>query len=700
MGNNNWIETSGVARLRPVVGFFLLGMGILSLSRLALTLWKSSAVSEVNGWGVVLLQGVRVDIASLSLLLAPFAAALLLLPRRWFHWRGIALMGTAWLATVLTLLVGLELATPDFMAEYGLRPNRMFLEYLAYPREVFATLRESRPIQCVLLVLGIATAGVSGVWLARRWWPHTSGTEFWPLRVVLAFAVLLLGAMGVRSTLGHRPMNPAMIAFSTDATVNVLPLNSFYSLAHATRDWLRDEEGAAQLYGALPDDEVIAAIRADSGLPAEAFFDPEIPTLAARTPIWQGKPKNLVIVLEESMGAQFIGSLGGLPLSPEYDRLSEKGWALTRLYATGTRSVRGIEAVLSGFFPTPAQAVVKRSRSQQDFFTLAGLLRQHGYDATFYYGGESHFDNMRGFFLGNGFTRVIDQNDYKSPQFVGSWGVSDEDLFARADEEFNRLHAQGTPFFGFVFTSSNHDPFEFPDGKIELYETPKQTRNNAVKYADHALGEFFKRAMDSAYWDDTVFLVVADHDSRVLGQDLVPIDNFHIPGLILGAGIEPRLDDRIASQIDLAPTLLSLIGISDPTPMPGRNLADPALDLPGRAIMQYDRNFAWMQGDDVVIFQPEHTPQQYRYQQGQRMQPQPLDPVLAEHAKPLALWGSLAYDHGWYRLPQPVEQKHTLSLGESVISTGTSGTDLPLKFRSPREADYKGCFGCLRKSSK
>jgi len=659
MGNHRWLEISGALRLRPVVGFFLLGMGVLSLSRLALSLWKSTEISEVNGWGEVLLQGVRVDVASLCLLLVPFAALLLLLPGRWYHWRGIGIASAAWLATVLTLLVGLELATPDFMAEYGLRPNRMFLEYLAYPREVFATLRESRPIQCVLLVLGTATSALAGYWLARRWWPRAPRAERWPLRIVLAFTVLVLGTIGVRSTFGHRPMNPAMIAFSTDATVNVLPLNSFYALAHATRDWLRDEEGAAQLYGALPEADVIAAIRADSGLPAEAFSDPDFPTLAARTPIWQGKPRNLVIVLEESMGAQFIGSLGGLPLSPHYDRLSEQGWALTRLYATGTRSVRGIEAVLSGFSPTPAQAVVKRSRAQQDFFTLAGLLRQHGYDATFYYGGESHFDNMRGFFLGNGFTRVIDENDYVNPQFVGSWGVSDEDLFARANIEFNRLHNEGTPFFGFVFTSSNHDPFEFPDGKIELYETPKQTRNNAVKYADHALGEFFKRAMHSPYWDNTVFLVVADHDSRVLGQDLVPIDNFHIPGLILGADIAPRLDHRIASQIDLAPTLLSLIGISTPTPMPGRNLADPELNLPGRAIMQYDHNFAWMQNDDVIIFQPEHPPQQYRYQQGQRMQPQPLNPAFAEHAKPLALWGSLAYDNDWYRLPQPVQWQQT-----------------------------------------
>jgi len=651
MRQHRWIKWIGATRLQPLLLFFLIGLGVLSLSRLALALWKSAQVSAVDGWAQVLIQGVRVDIASLCLLLVPLATLVLLLPKMIYRWHVTGTLIATWLSLVLTLLVGLEFATPEFMAEYGLRPNRLFIEYLIYPREIAETLIKSRPLQCVGLVLGIVATAWASWWLARRWQRPAEAQEYWPLRIVLAFVVLLIGAMGVRSTLGHRPMNPAMLAFSTDPTVNVLPLNSFYSLIHAARDAARSGESALDLYGRLPEAEVIAAVRADSGLPPEAFSDPAIPTLAARTPIWHGKPKNLVIVLEESMGAQFVGSLGGLPLTPNYDRLSEHGWAFTRLYATGTRSVRGIEAVLAGFSPTPAQAVVKRPKAQHDFFTLAALLRRHGYDTTFYYGGESHFDNMRGFFLGNGFSRVIEQKDYVKPEFVGSWGASDEDVFARADEEFKRMHAEGMPFFGFVFSSSNHDPFEFPDGKIELYEQPKATRNNAVKYADHALGEFFKRAMNAEYWNDTIFLVVADHDSRVFGQDLVPIDNFHIPGLILGADIESRTDARIASQIDLAPTLLSLIGIGDPTPMTGRNLADPALTLPGRAIMQYDRNFAWMQDDQVVIFQPERAAQHYRYQPGQRMQPLLPDAALADRAKPLALWGSLAYDNGWYRLP-------------------------------------------------
>lgn len=637
-----------IAPVRPVLLFFIAGLVLLSVARLGLALWQFDAVSQTHGWTAVLLQGVRVDVATLCLLFGLLAVVLLLLPAH----RLLHVVASLWLATCIALLLLLELATPGFMGEYGLRPNRLFLEYLIYPRELFSTLLHGRPLQLVFAPIVVGVVFWLGWKLARRLFARPQATASWPLRAMLAVLVLCLSALGARSTLGHRPLNPAMVAFSANPLVNQLPLNSFYALATATRRWLQHEDSAMDLYGALPNEEVVAAVRAASGLPENAFADPRIPTLAARAPSYTGKPKNLVIVLEESLGAQFIGHLGGLPLSPNLDRLSEGAWTFTRMYATGTRSVRGIEAVVAGFSPTPAQAVVKQPKAQQGFYTLAQTLKARGYDTTFYYGGESHFDNMRGFFFGNGFGRVIDQKDYSAPEFTGSWGVSDEDLFARADQEFTRLHAAGTPFFGLVFSSSNHDPFEFPDGRIELYEQPKQTRNNAAKYADHAVGEFFKRAMASDYWDDTVFLVVADHDSRVFDKDLVPVKNFHIPALILGAGIAPRLDERIASQIDLGPTLLSLIGIGDATPMNGRDLSDASLQGPGRALMQYDGNFAWMQGEDVVVLQPQKPPQQYRYDiASKRLRAASPDPALVRSVHAQALWGSLAYDKRWYRLP-------------------------------------------------
>lgn len=443
-----------------------------------------------------------------------------------------------------------------------------------------------------------------------------------------------------------------MVAFTDDALVNSLPLNSFYSVAHAI-DQLANEADSSKIYGQLDKEDIIRIIRKETFLPESAFTDPNFPTLHHQTAAFRGKPKNLVIILEESLGARYVGSLGGLPLTPNLDALARKGWLFERLYATGTRSVRGIEAVISGFTPTPAQSVVKLGKSQHDFFTLAALLRRSGYFCQFIYGGESHFDNMRSFFLGNGFNHVIEQKDYENPDFVATWGVSDEDLLNRAHQEFLKLHSQGQSFFTLVFSSTNHDPFDFPDGRIALYDQPMHTRNNAAKYADYAIGRFFEKAENAPYWKDTVFLVVADHDSRVTGIDLVPVSHFRIPGVIVGEGIPPKRDLRLVSQIDLPPTLLSLIGVDNENPMLGRDMTRQPEDYIGRAMMQYDMTFAYIEGDRVAILQPRKDAQGFVIAPGtQALSRHVLVDNLAEKALAHVLWGSMAYQEQLYRLPQ------------------------------------------------
>ncbi|MDF4951762.1 LTA synthase family protein, partial [Vibrio parahaemolyticus] len=244
------------------------------------------------------------------------------------------------------------------------------------------------------------------------------------------------------------------------------------------------------------------------------------------------------------------------------------------------------------------------SKSQTGFFTIADLLKAQGYHTQFIYGGEANFDNMKTFFFGNGFDQIVEEDDYNNPSFVGSWGVSDEDLYNKANEEFERLSKSDKPFFSLVFTSSNHSPYEYPKGKIEPYDSEYMTRKNAVKYSDYALGTFFEKAKKSSYWDDTIFIVIADHDARVSGANLVPVKHFHIPALILGKGIQPRKDDRIANNIDMPPTLLSLIGVDAKTPMIGRDLTKPLAREDERAMMQYDKNFGYLTRDNLVVLSP------------------------------------------------------------------------------------------------
>uniref|UniRef100_UPI003BA15DB4 LTA synthase family protein n=1 Tax=Aeromonas jandaei TaxID=650 RepID=UPI003BA15DB4 len=632
----------------PFAVFCALALGSLTLSRIALGIWQLERVDAVAGWQEMLLQGIRVDFATICWLWGVPAMFTLLLAGPHAIGRGWMQLMRVWLTVGLWLMLFLEISTPSFVTEYGVRPNRLYVEYLIYPKEVLSMLWAGRKAELLLAVLFSSAVLTGGWWLSGRLLRDLTFPR-WYWRPAFALLILAIGFLGARSSLGHRALNPAMVAFADDPLVNALTVNSAYSLFFAIKQ-MGDEEDASQFYGKMADKQIIEIVRQESGRAAHEFSSDTLPSQTFNEASYGGKPKNLVILLQESLGAQFVGSLGGLPLTPNIDALSQQGWAFEQLYATGTRSVRGIEAVLTGFTPTPAQAVVKLGKSQTNFFTIADLLKQRGYDTSFIYGGESHFDNMRSFFLGNGFTTIVEQKDFTNPVFKGSWGASDEDLMAKADETFRGLHKQGKPFFSLVFSSSNHDPFEFPDNRIALYEQPKQTRNNAAKYADYAIGEFFKKARNSEYWKDTLFLVIADHDSRVSGASLVPIPRFHIPGVIVGDGIAPKQDQRIVSQIDMAPTLLSLMGISADYPMLGKDLTRMPADWPGRAIMQYDKNFALMRGQDVVILQPERPAEGYRYDDAtETLTPVAQPAAMKEATLGLALWGSLAYQKGLYR---------------------------------------------------
>ncbi|WAG06451.1 LTA synthase family protein [Aeromonas jandaei] len=632
----------------PFAVFCALALGSLTLSRIALGIWQLERVDAVAGWQEMLLQGIRVDFATICWLWGVPAMFTLLLAGPHAIGRGWMQLMRVWLTVGLWLMLFLEISTPSFVTEYGVRPNRLYVEYLIYPKEVLSMLWAGRKAELLLAVVFSCAVLTGGWWLSGRLLRDLTFPR-WYWRPAFALLILAIGFLGARSSLGHRALNPAMVAFADDPLVNALTVNSAYSLFFAIKQ-MGAEEDASQFYGKMTDKQIIEIVRQESGRAAHEFSSDTLPSQTFNEASYGGKPKNLVILLQESLGAQFVGSLGGLPLTPNIDALSQQGWAFEQLYATGTRSVRGIEAVLTGFTPTPAQAVVKLGKSQTNFFTIADLLKQRGYDTSFIYGGESHFDNMRSFFLGNGFTTIVEQKDFTNPVFKGSWGASDEDLMAKADETFRGLHKQGKPFFSLVFSSSNHDPFEFPDNRIALYEQPKQTRNNAAKYADYAIGEFFKKARNSEYWKDTLFLVIADHDSRVSGASLVPIPRFHIPGVIVGEGIAPKKDPRIVSQIDMAPTLLSLMGISADYPMLGKDLTRMPADWPGRAIMQYDKNFALMRGQDVVILQPERPAEGYRYDDAtETLTPVAQPAAMKEATLGLALWGSLAYQKGLYR---------------------------------------------------
>ncbi len=604
------------------------------LSRFFLVLWQRKRVSDAKGFGRVFLGGLRIDLnqiatyAALPAVLIPWLS-----DQQWFVSVLAFWFAAWWLASVF-----MEICTPQFIDEYDTRPNRLFVEYLKHPKEVSGMLW--RGYKKVLALGLLVFAGM--IALAFHLFTGFTPTTLAPLwsRPLESLAYAALAFLMIRGTLKKRPINPSTVAFAGDGMVNSLALNSIYSLFYAIYA-MKYEMSAEDVYGKMPAEQMNRIVCETAGIPVASVADKGAATRHHQiVPEPAGKPLNIVLIVEESLGAQYVQTLGGRSLTPHLDALYQEGWGFTRAYATGTRSVRGLEALSAGFPPTITQSVFKLPGAQSGFFTIADALgAQHGYHSRFLYGGEAHFDNMKGFFLGNGFREVIDGPQFQNPAFLGTWGYSDEDMFNQLDRLLQQDHAQGKSTLTLAFSVSNHSPWEYPEGRIEV-TGDRATVENTVRYADYALGSFFETAKKREYWDNTVFLVVADHDSRVFGAELIPLKHFHIPAVILGGRITPRLDDRLISQIDLPPTLLALAGAGCEHPMIGQDLTR---QTPDRAIMQYGDRYGYLRGDQLTVLEPHLDPQQFRYTAPESFEPMSEDRALVELARAHALWPFSVY---------------------------------------------------------
>lgn len=634
--------------MKPVINFFFIGLLITTISRFALFLVFKERVTQTPDYWMIFPIGLRMDIILLSYISFLPTFLLAVLPDNFLQ--KIKKFFSFYFLFFLFLVFFMELASYDFIKEYDTRPNKLFIDYLIYPKEVVGTLVKSYMTSMIISFLVLGTALYFAIKKAPFW--------FYPKYVVYRTKLLLFPLVsfllffGARSSLvSKRPINASNAIFSTDQLTNNLGLNSLYTVSFALYS-LKNEGNAAKMYGKMDAQEAIQRVKKYMGIPASDFTDSELPLMHLQQSVNPTvKPYNVVVFLQESLGAEYVGSLGGLPLTPEFDKLTQEGLLFTNLYCTGTRSVRGIEAVVTGFLPSPSESVVKLSNSQTGFYTLAENLREKGYQTSFIYGGMANFDNMAAFFNGNGFSKIIEEKDYDKSKaaFKGTWGYSDEDLAVKANSYFKSIADK--PFFSLMFSTSNHEPFEFPDGRIQLYDKKKNTVHNAMKYADFSIGKFFELAKKEAYFKNTIFLVIADHNTRTYGKNLVPINKFHIPALLIGPNV-PKGEkySKLCSQIDIAPTLLNFIGMDILNPMPGRNLMQLASDVPGRAIMQFHDNNAFRIENQVVILQPNKEPLQFEMKNDTVLIPTKLNPEMAKDALAHITTANYLYKERKYRM--------------------------------------------------
>ena len=462
-----------------------------------------------------------------------------------------------------------------FFEEFNSRFNNIAIDYIRSPREVLGNIEESYSV--VAFVLAALAAGVLLAVFGARWTRHARLGPM-TMRTRLTRAVLALSVSAAAAA--ALEVLPSSVA--DDRVVSEIAQNGVDRLVHAARTGQLDYD---VYYRTLPVDA--ARLRAATVLDAPWLNRAPADASPAPSP----RPWDVVVILEESFGSEFIGVLGHpeRKTSPGFDRWSREGLLLTNLTATGNRTVRGLEGTLCSLVPLPASAVLKRMKTQT-VATVADVYQAEGYKTTFVYGGWGRFDDMKPFLPTNGFDEFIERDAYPDDAFRTIWGVADEFVFAEALKRQKAAQAEGSRLFMTVLTVSNHRPFAVPE-RGTAFPADLQSRDSAVAYADWALSDYLDKAKAAGLLDHTIVLIEGDHGARVYGAQEIPTPSYRIPGLFLvpDPAWKGQRIDRLASQIDLAPTLLALTGRAKSVPFLGVDLTSLPADG-GRAFVQHNRD--------------------------------------------------------------------------------------------------------------
>jgi phosphoglycerol transferase MdoB-like AlkP superfamily enzyme len=609
-------------RLRPALALGALLVAASTLTRLALAFRPEAAGLPVADLLRSFALGFGFDLVAAAYLLTPFILWLALAPDRLARSRPYRAATIAIFAGACFLLFFTAAAEWLFWDEFGARFNFIAVDYLLYTHEVIGNIWESYPTGKLLGALALAAVAVTAL-LARRLWRWTAAPAGWRAGLGTAAAhgaLVAVLALSVSSGLKNR---------SAQDAANELAGNGIHEFFAALRS---NELSYERYYATLPIAEALDLVR--GAFSGTDWINPDSGGVERLEP--GGGPErklNVVLVSVESLGAEFLGAYGDpRGLTPNLDRLAQESLWFSRVYATGNRTVRGLEALSLSLPPTPGQSIVRRPGNGK-LFSLGGVFEDKGYGAIFAYGGYGYFDNMNAFFEANDY-RAVDRREIPKEriQFENVWGVADEHLYDQALDEIDREKAAhgGRPVFVHVMTTSNHRPYTYPAGRIDI--PSGSGREGAVKYTDYAIGYLIAQARKRPWFKDTVFVITADHGASARGTAQIPVEKYLIPVFVYApAHIAPRRVDRLMSQIDVPPTLLGLLDFRYYSKFLGRDVlrAAPETD---RAFVGNFQTLAYMKDDRIAVLQPKRKVDLYRLEQGRSYVPLPAETAITREA--------------------------------------------------------------------
>jgi len=482
-----------------------------------------------------------------------------------------------------------------FWNEFGVRYNFIAVDYLVYTNTVIGNIMESYPVVPLFIAEGIIAVLIT-LFIVRKTKPFLLKFDSFQVKLIksIAYVGLFFISMKVIPFLAKKEC-------SSNVYTNELQSNGIFKFYTA---FMNNELDYDKYY------KTIDTKLAFSTLSRQYNYNLNNSTLRKIASDSSEIHKNIVLITIESLSADFLKAYGGKKdATPFLDSLATKSLQFTNLYATGNRTVRGLEAVTLSLPPSAAESVVKRKDNKNKFST-GYVLKQKGYQVKYLYGGDAYFDNMQDFFGGNGY-EIVDKKSFKPNEitFSNIWGVCDEDMYKKAIKVMNEEAKNKKPFFNHIMSVSNHRPFTYPDGKIDI-PSNKKSRIGGVKYTDYALKQFFEMAKTQSWYSNTVFVIVADHCASSSGKTELPLDKYRIPGMIFSPNfIKPQEFNTLMSQIDVMPTLFGLLKMNYFSKFYGQNVLDA--DYKPRAFIATYQDLGLIKDNVLTIISPVKKVKQY-----------------------------------------------------------------------------------------